>query len=728
MYKKYTAQLGGEEILIETGKLAQQAGGAVTVRIGDSMVFVAATASDEPREGIDFFPLTVDYEERRYAAGKIPGSFFRREGRPSTDGTLLCRSIDRPLRPLFPEGYRNDVQIVAMSLSADQVHPMDIIAMIGASAALTISDIPFNGPVAAVRIGYLNGDLVVNPTLEQMAVSELDLAVAGTQESVLMIEAGANEVAEDLVLEAIRLAHASIQDVIAVQLRMAEEIGKEKKPGVRHLLPEDVLAKVDGLVRDDIMALVASGIVRDERRNQENAIRDRMLAEFSSPEDVNAAKEAFEHVLKDVMRKRILDEGVRIDGRDVSTVRDLSAETGLIPRTHGSGLFSRGETQVLTLATLGTGKDEQTIENVDGDTTKRYLHHYNFPPYSTGEARPMRGPRRREIGHGALAERALLPVLPSTEDFPYTIRTVSEVMSSNGSTSMASTCASTLSLLDAGVPLSAPVAGIAMGVITEGDRWTVLTDIQGLEDHLGDMDFKVTGTTKGITAIQLDIKISGLKEEIIVETLKRARDARLRILDVMNACISGPREELSLYAPRIQTVQIPVAKIGALIGPGGKNIRSIIEETGASIDVEDDGTVFVASADGASAAQAIQRIQDVTASPEIGRIYTGKVVRTTDFGAFVEFLPGQDGLVHISQLADYRVPNVEDVVHVGDEVMVMVIDIDDRSGKIKLSRQAVLEGWTAEEARARDRKPSRPRSGGDGGSRDRRRPPRDDRR
>ncbi|MHB1296451.1 MAG: polyribonucleotide nucleotidyltransferase [Anaerolineae bacterium] len=712
MFKQYKASLGGEEILIETGKLAQQSGGAVTVRMGDSMVLVTATASKEPREGIDFFPLTVDFEERRYAAGKIPGGFFKREGRPSTEGILLCRSIDRPLRPLFPEGYRNDVQIIVTAFSADQVHPLDDISVIGASAALMISDIPFGGPIGSVRIGYVDGAFVVNPTVAQTAQSELDLTVAGTAQSVLMIEAGAKEFPEDLMLQAIKLGHQAIQDVIALQNRMAQEIGKAKNPGIRHTLDEQLYARVKSLVEQPLTDLVTRGEARGARHDQEAEIRQKMLDSLGEGANVAEAKEAFDKIFRDAMRKNILDNGVRVDGRGLRTIRPLSAEVGLLPRTHGSGLFNRGETQVLTTTTLGTASDEQTIEGLSGDSSKRYMHHYNFPPFSTGETYPLRGPRRREIGHGALAERALEAVLPTEAEFPYTIRMVSEVLSSNGSTSMASTCACSLALFDAGVPLKTHVAGIAMGVITEGDRWSVLTDIQGLEDHLGDMDFKVTGTPKGITAIQLDIKISGLREEIIAETLQRAREARMQILEVMNACIATPNAELSPYAPRIQTLQIPVSKIGALIGPGGKTIRGIIEETGVKIDVEDDGTVFVASVDGEGAAEAIKRITQLTSTPEIGRIYTGKVVRTADFGAFVEFMPGQDGLVHISQLDTYRVPSVESVVQVGDEVMVMVIDIDP-SGKVRLSRQAVLEGWTAEEARQHDQRPAGGRGGGD---------------
>ena len=722
--RQYRARLGSEEILVETGKLAQQAGGAVTVRMGDSMVLVTATASKTPRPGTDFFPLTVDLEERRASAGKIPGGFFKREGRLSAESILLCRSIDRPLRPLFPEGYRNDVQIVVTPLSVDQEHPIDIIAVIGASAALMISDIPFDGPVAAISIGYVDGQVVLNPMASLMAKSTLDLSVAGTKESVLMIEAGAQQVAESLVLQALHMGHEAIQEMLALQQQMRAEIGKAKNPGVQHVLAPSLLEAVRGVALAPLTDIVASGLTRDDRGEKEAVIHQHITEQVGLDVDQNSVTEAYELVFKEVMRRHIIDTGKRVDGRALDTIRPLSCEVGLLPRTHGSALFNRGETQVLTTVTLGTSSDEQTIEHLSGEeSSQRYMHHYNFPPYSTGEAGMMRGPKRREIGHGALAERAIIPVLPSEEEFPYTVRTVSEVLSSNGSTSMASTCASTLSLLDAGVPLKASVAGIAMGVITEGDRWAVLTDIQGVEDHLGDMDFKVTGTAQGITAIQLDIKIGGLRWEIIEETLKRAREARLQILDVMNATLAAPRPELSPYAPRIQTVKIPIDKIGALIGPGGKTIRKIIEETGVTINVEDDGTVCVASNNGEASKAALARISALTSVAEIGRIYTGKVVRITDFGAFVEFMPGQDGLVHISQLADFRVNKVEDVVRMGDEVMVMVVDVSP-DGKVRLSRQAVLLGWTAEEARSHDQRPSggsRPHRDGDrGGSRDRR--------
>ncbi len=722
----YKARLGDGDITVETGKLAQQAGGAVTVRQGDTMVLVTATA-DDPREGMDFFPLRVDLEERDYAVGEIPGGFFKREGRPSSQSIVLCRTIDRPLRSLFPDEFRNDVQVIVTPLSLDEEHPFDVLSLIGASAALTISDIPFPGPVGALRIGCVERELVVNPTEEQMEVSSLDLLVAGTADSVLMIEAGADEVSEGLMAEAIALAHKEMQDVIAMQERMGQEIGKEKFEGVYDRPEPEMLEKVEGLVKGPLADLVARGLSRDERSKEQDAIRERMLEQLGEDADEDAAEEAFDKVLKSVMRQHLLETGKRIDGRDVDTIRPLSAEVGLLPRAHGSALFSRGQTQVLSAVTLGSASDEQRLDGIPGELSgqesKTYMHHYNFPPFSTGETWPLRGPGRREIGHGTLAERAIEPLLPDSEEFPYTIRTVSEVLSSNGSTSMASACASSLALFDAGVPIKDAVAGIAMGLVSEGERYAVLTDIQGLEDFYGDMDFKVTGTKKGITAIQVDIKISGLPQEIIREALQGARNARLQILDAMNACLLEPREELAPHAPRIETVQIPEAKIGKLIGPGGKTIRSIIDETGVAIDVDDDGTVHVSSSDGEATDKALARIEELTAEAEMGRIYNGQVVRVEPYGAFVEFLPGQDGLVHISQLADYHVPSVEDVVQVGDEVMVMVIDIA-RDGKVKLSRQAVIEGWTVQEARRRDRtlseEPGERRSGS-GDRRNRRR-------
>ncbi len=714
MEREFTAKFGRDTISLRSGKLAPQAGGAVLAQWGDVVLLITATASKQPREGVDFFPLTVDFEERRYAAGRIPGGFFKREGRPPTEAILTMRKVDRPLRPLFPKGYHNDVQIVITPLSVDEEHSLDMLSIVGASAALMISDIPFTTPVGAVRVGYIDGEFVINPTMHEMDESDLDVALAGTKDSVMMMDVSGDEVPHEIVLEAIRLGHEAMRDTIEVQERMREEMGKEKiMPEVEELDPaatEHVRTQVGDAIKD----MVEAGMSRDERREAEQTLLARVLDEADSELDPDDLSEAFDRILKETMRNHVLDTGIRIDGRGLDEIRELYAETSLLPRTHGSALFSRGETQILSLVTLGSAEDEQRIEWLTEETTKRYMHHYNFPPYSTGETWPMRGPRRREIGHGALAEKAVEVMLPDEEVFPYTIRTVSEALSSNGSTSMASTCASSLALFDAGVPMKAAVGGIAMGVITSGDRFAVLTDIQGLEDHLGDMDFKVTGTANGITAIQLDIKIEGLRDEIIEETLAKARVAIDKILAVMNATLSEPRKEISQYAPRIQTITIPVSKIGALIGPGGKNIRGIIEDTGASINVEDDGVVTVASANGEAMSQALARIQGLTAEAEIGKIYTGKVVRTTDFGAFVEFLPGQDGLVHISQLADFHVASVEDVARVGDEITVMVTDIDN-SGRVRLSRQAVLEGWTAEEARGRDRRPG----GGGGGGRSR---------
>ena len=709
MVYSYTASLGETPVIIETGKFAGQAGGAVTVRCGDTVVLATATASSEPRlrggEGgeDDFVPLTVDYEERLYAAGKIPGGFFKREGRPSEAAILLCRLTDRPLRPLMPKGLDREVQVIVTALSADQEHYLDVLSIIAASAALTISDIPFNGPVGAMRVGYIDGKFVFNPTASQMEDSILDLRMAGTADAINMVEAGANEVSESLIIEALARGHEAMQDVIRIQQQMPAEIGKPKweivslasDPAIR----EAVREKVEGPLSN-----VLGKIPGKQAREQAIAsIRNEMIALLQDTYDPNALAIAFAEQLRDQMRRMVLEQGVRADGRGPKDIRPITCEVGLLPRAHGSGLFTRGETQVIDIATLGTAADEQHLDGLQTQETKRFMHHYNFPPYSTGEARPIRGPRRREIGHGALAEAALRPVIPPEDVFPYTIRLVSEVLSSNGSTSMASVCASTLSLMDTGVPIRAPVAGVAMGLIKEGDRYVVLTDIIGMEDSLGDMDFKVAGTATGITALQMDIKVKGISQNILADALEQARQARLFILDKMLQTISEPRKELSPYAPRITMIHIDPAKIGTVIGPGGKTIRKIVEESGARIDVEDDGTVCIASTEGEGSARAIQMIRELVEEPEIGKIYTGKVVRITDFGAFVQILPNKDGLVHISQLADYRVPSVEDVVHVGDEIMVMVIDIDP-DGKIKLSRQAVLEGWTAEQARERDRR------------------------
>jgi polyribonucleotide nucleotidyltransferase len=723
--KQFTTAIGEHQIVIETGKLAGQAGGAVTVRCGDTVVLATATAAKEPREGIDFFPLTVDYEERLYAAGKIPGGFFKREGRPSEAAILLCRLVDRPLRPLFPKGFRNDVQIILTALSSDQDNYLDILGIIGASAALTVSDIPFLGPVGAVRVGYIDGQFVLNPTATQMEHSSLDLRLAGTKEAILMVEAGANEISEALVVEAMRLGHEAFQDAIRVQEEMQAQVGKPKREFAVYTVPEETRQAIPGDLAQRIEAVLAENTSKREQDEALSALKQSLIEGLQESYDEGDVGELFEETLKEVVRQGILQRGRRPDGRVLNEIRRINCEVGLLPRTHGSGVFTRGETQVLTIATLGTVSDEQVLDGLSSEDSKRYMHHYNFPPYSTGETRMLRGPGRREIGHGALAERALLPMLPPEEEFPYTIRLVSEVLSSNGSTSMASVCGSTLALMDAGVPLKAPVAGVAMGLIKGDESLAILSDIQGLEDFMGDMDFKVAGTRQGITALQMDIKTKGITGEIFAAALNQAREGRLFILDKMAETLPAPRPNLSPYAPRITLLKIDPEKIGAVIGPGGKVIRKIQEDTNVKIDIEDDGTVFIASTDEEGSRRAAEIIRNLTEEAEVGKIYTGKVVRITDFGAFVEILPGQDGLVHISQLADYKVERVEDAVRVGDEIMVMVTDIDP-TGKIRLSRQAVLQGWSAEEARDRDRRPTtRERgSGGRSDNRDReRRPP-----
>jgi polyribonucleotide nucleotidyltransferase len=719
---KFTARLGDENVTFETGKLAQQAGGAVTVHAGDTVLLVTATMSRTAREGTNFFPLTVDFEERLYAAGRIPGSFFRREGRPTESATLIMRLADRPIRPLFPQDLRNDVQIIITPLSQDEEHNADILSVIGASAALTISDIPFDGPVGAVRVGYIGGELVVNPTVSQMEESALDLRLAGTADALLMVEAGANEISEDLMVDALRIGHEAIQDIIRVQNEMREAIGKPKRPYTPYILPDELRTMVRQQVADRLPEAIYGATSKADRNERLRVLRDDLIETLGEEWDGGAIREALEEVEREIVRRRTIEEGVRADGRDSRTIRPLSAEVGLLPRTHGSGLFTRGETQVLSVATLGTPREEQMLDDLSPEETKSYIHHYNFPPYSTGEVRFMRGPKRREIGHGALAERALLPMIPDNGEFPYTLRVVSEALSSNGSTSMASVCGSTLALMDAGVPIKAPVAGIAMGLMTEGDRYRVLTDIQGLEDHIGDMDFKVAGTRAGITALQMDIKVAGLSYDILAEALAQARDARMQILDVIEATIPAPRAELSDYAPRMTIIQVDPDKLGAVIGTGGKTVRALQDECDVRIDIEDDGTIYIASTSGPAAEKAQRMIEELTEEPEEGHIYTGRVVRTTDFGAFVEILPGTDGLVHISQLADYRVNEVRDVADVGDEIMVMVTQIGPE-GKIRLSRRAVLEGWTLDEAQAADRPSGNRGNRGDRGDRGRR-PPR----
>ena len=687
--RSFECGVGGRNLIIGTGRFAGQATAAVTVRYGETVVLVTACVSDKPREGGDFLPLTVDYEERLYAAGKIPGGFIRREGRPSQEATLASRLTDRPLRPLLPKGWRNDIQLIITVLSADQENDPDILAVIGSSAALSISEVPFEGPVSAVHIGYINGELVINPTLAQLEDSRLDLVVASTRQAVVMIEAGGNEVSEDIVVKAIRFGHEANQDIIRIQEQLQQACGKPKvEPPSTEVNPEIVsaiLSIVDGRI--------SQALGQPEKPQREEALgnlREELvekLKESFSEEDILAA---FEAKVKDELRSNILDKAQRLGTRSLSEVRPLGCEVGLLPRTHGSALFTRGRTQVLTITTLGSTRKEQQLDGLGIEETKRFMHHYNFPPFSSGEVKRIGTPGRREIGHGALAERAIIPVLPKDEDFPYTIRLVSEVLSSSGSTSMASVCASSLSLMDAGIPIKRAVAGVAMGLVTRDDDHAVLTDIEGIEDAYGDMDFKVAGTTEGITALQLDIKLKGIGLEILEEALGQAKEARLFILETMQKTISSSRPEVSHYAPRMYKMMIAPDKIGTVIGPGGKTIRSIVDETKATVDIENDGTVIIGSPDEEAARKAIEIIKSLTRDVEVGGIYTGKVMRLMNFGAFVEILPGKEGLVHISELADHRVASVEDVVKVGDEITVKVIEID-HLGRINLSRRAVFD-------------------------------------
>ncbi len=716
--RSWSTEIGGRTLTIETGRYAEQAGGAVTVRMGDTIVFGTATMG-KPPQGLDFFPLKVDFEEKLYAAGRIPGSFFRREGRPAESAILVARVTDRTLRPLFPYGMRNDVQVILTTFSHDQETFLDMLANVAASCALTISNVPWNGPVAGVRVGLIDDQLVVNPTIPEMENSRLDLRVSGTAEAINMVECSAHEVPEAVMVEALDMAHEAIKPLVALQNQMREEVGKEKSPWVGTAGDLELSQEVYEAVRDEVYAVVCEHTERDERGAAMRSLGERVQAEYAArveagEVDADDIAAGIDKALKNAVRRRIVEDGVRPDGRDSVSIRSLSAEVGLIPRVHGSGLFQRGQTQVLTIATLGTPRDAQMLDDLGAMDSRRFLHHYNFPPYSTGETRMLRGTSRREVGHGSLAEVALRNMLPPEDDFPYTVRLVSEVLSSNGSTSMGSVCGSTLALMDAGVPILRPVAGIAMGLIKEGEQVAVLTDIQGMEDHLGDMDFKVAGTEQGITALQMDIKISGVSQDVMERALAQARDARLQILGVMQEAIAEPRAELSDYAPRITSIRIDPEKIGAIIGPGGKTIRGMQDETGAKIDVMEDGLVHVSAVEGNAASQAIERIRALTEDPEIGGVHTGRVSRIEPFGAFVEFLPGKDGMVHISQLASHRVASVEDEVSIGDNIDVMVVDVDPM-GKVRLSRQAVLEGWTAEEARERDRG-GRP---GRGGGRDR---------
>jgi polyribonucleotide nucleotidyltransferase len=685
----------GAELSLETGRLAGQANGAVLVRQGDTVVLVTATASKAPRPGIDFFPLTCDYEEKMYAVGRIPGAFMRREARPSEAAILTSRMIDRPMRPLFPKDFRNDVQIVATVLSTDQIHDPSILALIGAGAAVAISDIPHDGPVAAVRMGQFEGHLVENPGMPELERSQLDLVVAGTKDSLNMVEAGAREVSEETLVEALARAHDRIREIIAM---VDELVGKVGKPNMEYLhvgVPAEIKQAVAEFAADRIDQVFRESD-KAQRDGQVDKLRAEVVAQLTPrfPDRVGDIGGAFESVLKTAVRRAVLDQGIRPDGRRTDEIRPIWCEVGVLPRAHGSAIFTRGQTQALSIVTLGTMSDHQKLDGLGLEDFKRYMHHYNFPPYSVGEARPLRSPGRREIGHGALAERAVKVMVPPADDFPYVIRIVSEILSSNGSTSMASVCGSTLALMDAGVPLAAPVGGIAMGLVTDENdpsRYAILSDIQGMEDALGDMDFKVAGTRRGVTALQMDMKARGLSSDLFRKALEQARQGRLFILDKMAEALADPRQAMSTYAPRITTIQIHPDKIRDLIGPGGKTIRRIQEETGCQIDIEDDGKVFLATVDEEAMERAVAMIRDLTESVEVGRIYKGKVVRIMPFGAFVEILPRQDGLVHISQLADQRVGKVEDVVNIGDEIMVKVTEIDDR-GRVNLSRkQAILE-------------------------------------
>ena len=700
MFKSYETELAGRKLVIETGKLAGLANGNVVVKYGDTVVMVNVTASKEPKEGIDFFPLSVDFEEKMYSVGKIPGSYTKREGKPSDKAILVSRAIDRPLRPLFPKDFRNDVVVVATVLSVEQDNSPEVAAMIGASAALSISDIPFGGPTAAVNVGLVNGEIVINPTEEQRKISDLNLTVAGTAEKVAMIEAGANEVPDDIMLEAIKKGHEEIKKVCQFIQKMKDEIGKPKYAYKSFAVDHDLYEELEKDYTEK-MKIAVQEIDKDTRDNNVAVLTEEIenaLAEKLGEEEFENRKqeigEAVYKLEKKCVRDMIFYEHKRVDGRAIDEIRPLSCEVGLLPRTHGSALFTRGQTQVMSVVTLGMLSEEQDLDGIDTETAKRYMHQYNFPAYSVGEARPSRGPGRREIGHGALAEKALVPVLPSKEEFPYAIRVVSEVLSSNGSTSQASICGSTLALMDAGVPIKRPVAGISTGLVTNPenpDDYVMLTDIQGLEDFFGDMDFKVGGTEKGITAIQVDIKVDGLSYKIIEEAFARTRKARQHILDdIMKPVISEPREEISKYAPHIITTQIKVEKIKDVIGKGGETINKIIDETGVKIDIEEDGQVFIYSTDAEMGEKALDIIENIARVIEVGEIYYGTVTRTTSFGAFVDIGGGKEGLVHISKISKEHVKNVTDYVKVGDKVPVKVIEIDEQ-GRINLTMKDLNE-------------------------------------
>ncbi|MGN7760343.1 polyribonucleotide nucleotidyltransferase [Paenibacillus sp. 22594] len=700
MEKRVEMLLGGRRLVLETGRLAKQANAAVMVRYGDTSVLCTVTASSEPKD-LDFFPLTVNYEERLYAVGKIPGGFIKREGRPSEKAILSSRLTDRPIRPLFPEGFRNDVQVLNLVMSVDQDCAPDIAAMIGTSAALSISDVPFSGPIGGVAVGRINGEFIINPDVAQQAISDIYVVVAGTKDAIMMVEAEANEVPEDVMLEAIMFGHDEVRKIVAVIEELVAVAGKEKMAVKLHTVNADVNAEVRAYAQ---IRLVEAVKIAEKHARQDaiDLINNETVEYFAekyieTPELLKDVKEVLHDIVKDEVRRLITHDKIRPDGRKLDEIRPIECDTALLPRTHGSGLFTRGQTQILSVCTLGALGDVQILDGIDPTETKRFMHHYNFPPFSVGEARPLRAPGRREIGHGALGERALSKVIPSETEFPYTIRLVSEAIESNGSTSQASICASILAMMDAGVPIKAPVAGVAMGLIKDGEHVSILTDIQGMEDHLGDMDFKVAGTAEGVTAIQMDIKIDGIDRKILQDALQQAKEGRMFILGKMMEAISEPRTSLSKYAPKIIIININPDKIRDVIGAGGKIINKIIEETGVKIDIEQDGRVFIGSSDEAMIQKARGIIEGIVREVQVGEIYVGTVRRIEKFGAFVELIPGKDGLVHISQLSTERVAKVEDVVAIGDTITVKVTEID-QQGRVNLSRKAVLTSEGAAKA------------------------------
>lgn len=691
MEKSFRMELAGRPLIVETGKMAKQASGAVLVRYGETVVLVTSTASKEAREGMDFFPLTVDYEEKMYAVGKMPGGFLRREGRPGNSAILNARLIDRPIRPLFDKRCRNDIHVMATVLSVDYDNAPELCGMLGASASLGISDIPWDGPIAGVRVGRVDGKFVINPTQEQLKVSTLNITVAGSETAILMVEGGAQEAPEEDVLDAIMFGHETIKELVAFQKKIIEEVGKLKRTLIFPEIPEEIKTAIYAYVERPLKEAIFNPDKLTREAHMEE-VRKEAETHFKEiyPENGSDITECLNHLTKEIVRHMISVDKIRPDGRALDEIRPISCEVGLLPRVHGSALFTRGQTQALTITTLAPMSETQIIDDLTQETEKRYIHQYNFPSYSVGETKSSRGPGRREIGHGALAERALIPVIPTVEEFPYAIRVVSEILESNGSSSQASVCGSTMSLMNAGVPIKAPVAGIAMGLVNEGEHFTVLTDIQGMEDALGDMDFKVAGTAKGITAIQMDIKIHGLSREILLAALQQAQKGRMFILGKMAECIDKPAEHLSPYAPKIITLTIPVDRIRDVIGSGGKIINKIISETGVKMDVEEDGHVYIATPDEEAAQRAKKWVEELTHEVQVGETYLGKVTRLMKFGVFVEILPGKEGMVHVSQLATRRVEKPEDVVHEGDEIMVKVTEIDDK-GRINLSRKALLQ-------------------------------------